>query len=141
MTEQNLGCVGVHAWSLSAASRRQTWFGRACLALVPSCLVLVVQLLLLHAISLESLNPTCISNSDCRAGTWCSPSDSPDGYGSTPGTCDDCAWAGLLQANSSWEDVQTASLPGRYDQKAYEAAKDTVAAAVTYCTATDAYAN
>lgn len=140
VTGQNLGCVGVHAWSLGAASRRQTGCGCACLALVPSFLVLIVQFVLLHAISLESLSPTCVGNSDCRAGTWCSPSNSPAGYGSTPGTCDDCAWAGVLQA-SSWEDVQTANLPGRYDQEAYEAAKDTVAAAVAHCTATDANAD
>mmetsp|Transcript_79305 Transcript_79305/g.224789 ORF Transcript_79305/g.224789 Transcript_79305/m.224789 type:complete len:526 (+) Transcript_79305:118-1695(+) len=140
ITEQYLESVGVHTWSLSAASRRQTGCGGACLALVPSILVLVVQFVLLHAISLESLSPTCTTNSDCRSGTWCSPSDSPAGYDSTPGMCDDCAWAGALQA-SSWEEVQTDNLPGRYNRKAYEAASDTLAVAVAYCAATDIYAD
>ncbi|CAK0902401.1 unnamed protein product [Prorocentrum cordatum] len=101
LTQRNINCVGVHAWGMSAATRQgATCCGRCC-ALVPSALLLLLQAIVLHSVSLEALNPTCVRNEDCPSGTWCSPSWSLGGYEALPGTCDDCLWATQLHETSS----------------------------------------
>lgn len=128
----------MHAWSLCAATRVGATCCGGCLALVPSLLLLIVQCFVLHAMSLESLHPTCSRNSDCRVGMWCAPSRSFDGLIRSPGMCDDCRWAGKLDGQ------EYDSLPSRYDAEAYTvmtasdlASGDALSDAVSYCDATD----
>ncbi|CAK0830499.1 unnamed protein product [Prorocentrum cordatum] len=68
-TRRNIDCVGVHAWGMSAATRQGATCGGACCALMPSALLLLLQAIVLHSVSLEALNPTCVRNEDCRSGT------------------------------------------------------------------------
>lgn len=137
-TQKNLNCIGVHTWSLCAATRVNSTCAGSCLALVPSLLLLVVQCFVLHAMSLESLHPTCSRNSDCRVGMWCAPSRSFEGLSRSPGMCDDCRWAGKLEIQ------EYDSLPSRYDAEAYAvmtssdlASGATLSDATSHCDATD----
>jgi len=130
--QKSLTCIGVHTWSLCAATRVNSSCLGACFALVPSVLLLLLQCFVLHAMSLESLHPTCTRNDNCRAGMWCAPSTGHEGVIRSPGMCDDCKWAGNLEA----QDYN--NLPSRYDADAY--AVMTAASledAVAYCTSTD----
>lgn len=131
-TEKSLNCVGVHAWSLTDATRQGTTFGASCFALLPSVVILVIQVIVLHAISIEALNPTCVRNEDCPTGTWCSPSWSASGHSAVRGMCDDCLWATRLSEAT----VDYATLPWRLNSDALSfLSSSDLSAAVTYCTA------
>jgi len=138
-TQKNLNCIGVHSWSLCAATRVNATCAGSCLALMPSLLLLLVQCVVLHAMSLESLHPACSRNSDCRVGMWCAPSRSFDGLTRSPGMCDDCRWAGRLEGQ------EYEGLPSRYNAEAYAvmtasdlAVGETLSDAVAHCDAYDA---
>jgi len=138
-TQTNLNCVGVHTWSLCAATRRTAGRGVACAALLPSAALLTLQCFVLLAVGLNALHPTCVRNEDCRAGMWCAPSLSPEGYSRSPGMCDDCGWASKLN------EQDYPNLPSRYNEDAYAAltksdlpASETLATAVLHCDASDA---
>ncbi|CAK0793163.1 unnamed protein product [Prorocentrum cordatum] len=144
LTQRNINCVGVHAWGMSAATRQgATCCGRCC-ALVPSALLLLLQAIVLHSVSLEALNPTCVRNEDCPSGTWCSPSWSLGGYEALPGTCDDCLWATQLHETSRLDvaldaaqvPIHYAALPVRLGPGAYEELSYAgLSAAVEHCAA------
>ncbi|CAK0862532.1 unnamed protein product [Prorocentrum cordatum] len=133
VTQKNINCVGIHTWSLCAATRANRSFCSAIAAMVPSIVLLVLQCFVLHAVSIDSLHPPCTNNWDCHAGMWCAPSRGPGGYTSTPGMCDDCKWANLLSVQDY------TNLHQRYDTDAYQAASSSLAAAVSYCNAEDAF--
>jgi hypothetical protein len=130
ITQKNISCLGIHTWSLCAATRANRSFAGAISALIPSILLLVLQCFVLHAISVDSLHPPCTSNAECHAGMWCAPSRSTGGFTMNPGMCDDCKWAGLLNA----QDYD--NLYG-YDADAYQAASGSLANAVAYCNVDD----
>lgn len=133
VTQKNINCVGVHTWSLCAASRANRSFCSAISAMLASVLLLVLQCFVLHAVSIDSLLPPCMGNSECHAGMWCAPSRGPGGYTTTPGMCDDCKWANLLSAQDY------TSLHQRYGAGAYRAASSSLASAVSYCSAEDRF--
>jgi hypothetical protein len=133
-TQNSLNCVGVHTWSLCTATRVNSGCVSscaACLALVPSVFVLLLQCFLLQAISLESLHPSCTLDADCGAGMWCAPSRDYSGVRRDPGMCDDCRWASKLESQ------EYESLPSRYNADAYAAVSDTLSEAVAYCETAD----
>jgi len=130
ITQKNINCVGIHTWSLCAATRANRSFPGAVSQLIPSIMLLVLQCFVLHAISVDSLHPSCTSNAECHAGMWCAPSQSPGGFTMNPGMCDDCKWAGLLDAQD-YVNIH------RYDADAYQAASGSLANAVAHCNADD----
>jgi len=130
-TKKHLNCVGVHTWSLCAATRANSGPATRCLALVPSVLLLFMQCFLLQIMTFASLHPSCNLDADCREGMWCAPSKDYNGFRRSPGMCDDCRWA------SSLESQDYDSLPSRYNAAAYAAAEETLSEAVAYCETAD----
>ncbi|CAK0855328.1 unnamed protein product [Prorocentrum cordatum] len=130
-TKKHLNCVGVHTWSLCAATRANSGPATRCLALVPSVLLLFMQCFVLQIMTFASLHPSCSLDADCREGMWCAPSKDYNGFRRSPGMCDDCRWA------SSLESQDYDSLPSRYNAAAYAAAEETLSEAVAYCETAD----
>lgn len=128
VTEKNMNCVGVLSWSMCRATRQSSTFCGALLGMLPAIVFVLIQCVVLHAISLEALNPTCAYSADCRAGMWCAPSRGLTIHQSAPGKCEDCLWAQRMQ------DQNFTDVPSWLRNDAYNVMDSTVlAAAVTYC--------
>lgn len=97
VTEKNLNCVSVLSWSMCRATRQSSTLCGALAGLLPPIMVVLLQCVVLHAISLEALNPACNLDTDCRAGMWCAPSRGFTVYQRIPGKCEDCLWAGRMR--------------------------------------------
>jgi len=131
VTEKNMKCVGVLSWSMCRATRQSSTFCGALLGMLPCILIVILQCVMFHAVSLQALNPSCKQNADCRAGMWCAPTRGFTMYQSTPGKCEDCLWAKRMQ------DEEFTKLPSWLRKDAYDVMDPfALATAASYC---DAY--